>query len=78
MDGEEHEQYKRILNLGLKSSFKQLVSREQWVLGILLVGYWSNENRVWENMDWIIFHFDCKHLHQRVLPAIHQFCETER
>ena len=39
------------------------------------VGYGSNDNkfRVLEKKDCMVYHSDCKHLHQRLLSAIHQF-----
>ena len=44
------------------------------------VGYGSNDNRlrVWEKVDWMVFHSDSKYLHQRQLPVIHQFSQPER
>ena len=47
---------------------------------MVLVGNEINDNRlrVWEKMDWLVFGSDCKNLHQRLLPAIHQFSEPER
>ena len=47
----------------------------------VLVGYGSNDNRlrVWKKaVDCMVFHSDCKHLHQRLLPEIHQFSEPEQ
>ena len=40
---------------------------------MVLVGYGINDNRlrVKENMDWMVFHSDCKHLHQRLLAIGH-------
>ena len=66
----------RMLNVWWKS-VKQLVSRGIWVLVRVLVGYGSNNNslRVWEKFDWMVCHSDCKHLHQGLLPAIHQSSE---
>ena len=29
-------------------------------------------------MNWMAFHSDGKHLHHRLLPAIHQFCDSEQ
>ena len=42
--------------------------------------YGNNDKklRVWEKMDWMVFHSDSKHLHQRLLPAMHQFSEYEQ
>ena len=41
------------------------------VLVMVLVGYGGNDNRlgVLEKVDWMVFHPDCKHLHQRQLSA---------
>ena len=41
--------------------------------------YGSNDNRlrVWEKVDLMVCHSDCKHLHQGLLPAIHQLSESE-
>ena len=57
------------LNLG----WKQLVFRGIWVLGMVLVGYGSNDNRlrVWEKVDWMVYHSDCRYLHQGLLPPTH-------
>ena len=43
-------------------------------------GVWKNDYRlrVWVKVKWIVFHSDCKHLHQRLPPAIHQFSEPEQ
>ena len=45
----------------------------------VFVGYGSNNNRlrVYEKVDWLVYHSDLKHLPQRVLLAIHQFFEPE-
>ena len=47
---------------------------------MVLLGYGSNDNklRVRDKVDWIFSHFNYKHLHQRLLPAIDQFSEPER
>ena len=68
-----------MLNLD-ENQFKQLFSRGMWVPVMVLVEYGSNDNRlrVREKVDWIVCHFDCKHLHQRLLPVMHQFSEPER
>ena len=36
------------------------------VFVMILVGYRNNDNKlkVWENVDWIVFHSNRKHLHQ--------------
>ena len=49
-------------------------------MGNVLVGYGSNDNRLraWVKVGWMVCHSDRKHLHQRLLPAIHQFSEPER
>ena len=46
-----------------------------WVTVMVSVRYGSNNNnlREWEKVDWIDCHFDCKHPHQRLLPAMQQF-----
>ena len=56
-----------------------LVSREMWVLAIVLVGYGRNGSRlkVWEKVDWVICHSNCKHLYQKLLPEIRQFFEAK-
>ena len=73
MGGKGHEQYMRMLNLD-KNKVKQLVSRAMWVLVKVLVEYGSNDNmvRVWEKINWMVCHFDSKHLHQKLLPPIFQ------
>ena len=48
---------------------------------MVLLGYESNDDKlmVWRRVvGWIVCHSDYKHLHQRLLPAIHQFSESER
>ena len=47
---------------------------------MVLVGYGSNNNRlsVREKVDWMVYHSAFKHLHQRLLPAIHQLFELEQ
>ena len=59
----------------IRKKINQMVSRGMWVVVMVLVGYWSNDNRlrVWEKTDWIICHSDCKHLLQRLLSVVHQF-----
>ena len=59
---------------------KQMVYRGVGVLVLVLVGYGINENmlkyeRMWK-VDWLGFDSDGKNLHQRLLPAIHQFSES--
>ena len=82
MGEEGHEYYMRMLNLRWKSS-EATGFRGIWVLLMVLVGYGSNDNRlrVWEKVDWIICHSDCKHLYQRSSssssPAIYQLYEPE-
>ena len=53
-----------------------------WVLVLVMVleGYGSNENRlsVWDEVDWVVSRSNCKNLHQRLLPTMHQFSEPER
>ena len=57
-----------------------MVSTEMSVLAIIFVGYGNNKNksRVWEKVGLMVCHSNCKHIHQRLLPAIHQFSELER
>ena len=40
---------------------------------MVLVGYGSNGNRlrVWEKVDWMVFHSNRKDLPQRLLPVMH-------
>ena len=47
---------------------------------MVLVGYGSNDNklRLWKKVDWMVFHSVCKHLHQRLLPAVHQLSNPEQ
>ena len=47
---------------------------------MVLVGYGSNGNklRLWKKVDWMVFHSVCKYLHQRLLPAMHQFSDPEQ
>ena len=54
---------------------KQLVSRRMWDLVIILAGYGSNNIRlrVYENVDWTVFHSDDNFFLQKVLFAIKQF-----
>ena len=44
---------------------------------MVLLEYGTNDNimRVWEKVNWMICHSDCKYLHQRILLGIHQFSE---
>ena len=44
---------------------------------MILVGYGSNDNSlgVWEKLDLIVFHSDCRDLYQRQLTALHQLSE---
>ena len=70
-----HEKYMRILKLKT-ASVKQLVSSDMWGLVIVLIGYGSdNRLKVWKRVECMVFHSDRKHLHlhQRLLPAIHDF-----
>ena len=69
MGGEGHKYYMKMLNLGWKSIE---TNWGMWVLVMVLVGYGSNDNRLrlWEKVDWMFYHSHCKHLHQRLLPAI--------
>ena len=71
MSGEGHEWYMRILMLS------HWFPGGMWVLVMGLVGYGSNNNslRAWEKVDWMACHSYWKHLHQRLLPVIHQFSE---
>ena len=52
------------------------------VIVMVLVGYGSIDNRLrlWPKADWMFFHSDRKNLYQRLLllPAAHQFLESER
>ena len=47
---------------------------------MVLVGYGSygNRLRLREKVDWMVCDSDCRHLHQRLPPAINQFSEPER
>ena len=47
---------------------------------MVLIGYGNigNSLRVWERVDLAVCHSDCKLLHQRLLPEIHQFSEPDR
>ena len=48
---------------------------------MVLVGHGCNDYRlrIWEKVNWIVFHSDSKHIYQRLLlPAIHHFSEPER
>ena len=47
---------------------------------IVLVEYGSNGCRltVWENVNWMDFHSDRKHHHQRQLSILDRFSEPER
>ena len=51
-----------------------------WVLVMALVGYGSNDNKfkVWEKVDWMVYHSDCKYLYQMLLPAMQQFSEPQQ
>ena len=51
-----------------------------WGLVMVLVGYGSNDYRlkVWQNVDWMICHSNCKHFYSRLLRAMHQFFEPEQ
>ena len=57
-----------------------MVSRGMWVLAMILLGYGSTYIglRVWEKVDRIFCDSNWKYLHQRLLPAIHQFYEPEQ
>ena len=46
---------------------------------MVLLVYGSNEYRlkISEKVDGMVCHSNCKHLHQRLLPAIHQFYKAE-
>ena len=57
-----------------------MISKEMRVLVMVLVGYGRNDNRlrVSEKVDWMVFHSGRKHVHQRLLPEIQQFPESER
>ena len=48
---------------------KQLVYTGMSVLVMVLIGHGINDNRlrVREKMEFMAFHFDSKHLHQRML-----------
>ena len=52
---------------------------ENQVPVMVLLGYASIDNRlrVWEKVEWMVCHSDYKPLHQRVLPAIHQFSKSD-
>ena len=62
-----------------ENQLKKLVSRGMWVLVMVLVGHGRNNNRlrVWETVDWMVCYSDCKHLHERLLPEMHQFSELD-
>ena len=46
---------------------------------MVLLVYGSNDYRLemWEKVDGMVCHSDCKHLYQRLLPAIHQVSKPE-
>ena len=46
---------------------------------MVLLVYGSNDYRleIWEKVDEMVCHSDCKHLYQRLLPAIHQVSKPE-
>ena len=50
------------------------------VLVMVLLGCGSDENklRLWKKVNWMVFHSVCKYLHQRLLPAMHQFSDPEQ
>ena len=50
-----------------------------WVLVMVLIGYGSNENRlrVWDKVDWVVSHLNCKNFYQRLLPTMHQRFKPE-
>ena len=49
------------------------------ILVMVLIGYGSDDNRlrVLDKVDWMVSHSNCKHLHQRLLPTMHQFSDPE-
>ena len=49
------------------------------ILVMVLIGYESDDNRlrVLDKVDRMVSHPSCKHLHQRLLPTMHQFSGPE-
>ena len=47
---------------------------------MVLIEYGSNNNRlrVREKVDWMVYYFHCKHLHQRILREIQSFYDPQQ
>ena len=55
-----------------ENQVKKLVYWGMWVIMTILVGYENNDImlRVWEKVDWMVWHSDFEHLHRRLLPRV--------